>query len=142
MFKSDLKAEVHRKNSSESSDSTVPPPVVEITTYSVTDVRPKTKKHRSKHQRSKTDDGFVSTSQHRSNRPRQLSQEAVTTQRPGLEAPSTSSRRHSNFANSSPNFLPVTGQISDIKPTGSLELAFLDKTPEGFYFKVSGEEKY
>ncbi|XP_076252556.1 pecanex isoform X2 [Rhynchophorus ferrugineus] len=50
-------------------------------------------------------------------------------------------RRHSNFTNSSLNFLPSAAQ-ADIKPTGSLELGYIDKNPnqaltsEGFYFKT------
>lgn len=62
IFHSDLKAEVHRKNSSESSDDVPSAPVVEVVTNPESSEW-KSKRHekRPKHQRSKTD-GFVSVS--------------------------------------------------------------------------------
>ncbi|XP_064214797.1 pecanex-like protein 1 isoform X2 [Tribolium castaneum] len=147
----DLKAEVHRKNSSESSDGAAAP-VLEIVTYQpdVPERKPKKSDRRPKHQRSKTD-GFVCvriTDDTKPNRSsfRKLYQQAdsadgnLLIQRPSLQSVDceqgpSSGRRHSNFTNSSLNFLPST----DIKPTGSLELGYLDKNPsEGFYFKTNG----
>lgn len=48
----------------------------------------------------------------------------------------TSGRRHSNFTNSSLSFIPTNIQTI-IKPTGSLELGYIDsnEASEGFYFK-------
>ncbi|KAJ8972889.1 hypothetical protein NQ317_008510 [Molorchus minor] len=117
---------------------------------------------RAKHQRSKTD-GFVTFTvkdekiAHSSFR--KLYQQGSTDsqenglliqQRPSLHSveseQSTSNfvdvggRRHSNFTNSSLCILPSSLQ-ADIKPTGSLELGYIDKNPnqaltsEGFYFK-------
>ncbi|ENN80228.1 hypothetical protein YQE_03347, partial [Dendroctonus ponderosae] len=57
----------------------------------------------------------------------------------------SSGRRHSNFTNSSLNYLPIAIQ-NDIKPTGSLELGYIDKNPnqalnfEGFYFKPKNRD--
>ncbi|XP_063915633.1 pecanex-like protein 1 isoform X1 [Zophobas morio] len=155
----DLKAEVHRKNSSESSEGAAAP-VLEIVTYQpdVPDRKTKKADRRSKHQRSKTD-GFVcvtvkdDTKQNRSSF-RKLYQQSsadstdgnlLAQQRPSLqsvdsEQGSSNTRRHSNFTNSSLNFIPSSVQ-AEIKPTGSLELGYIDKNPnqsltsEAFYFK-------
>jgi hypothetical protein len=157
----DLKAEVHRKNSSESSDGAAAP-VLEIVTYQpdVPERKSKKSERRSKHQRSKTD-GFVcvtvkdESKQNRSSF-RKLYQQSsadstdgnlLNQQRPSLQSVDceqgpSNGRRHSNFTNSSLNFLPSSVQ-AEIKPTGSLELGYLDKNPnqsltsEGFYFKTS-----
>lgn len=157
----DLKAEVHRKNSSESSDGAAAP-VLEIVTYQpdVPERKPKKTDRRPKHQRSKTD-GFVCvriTDDTKTNRSsfRKLYQQTsadstdgnlLIQHRPSLQSVDceqgpSNGRRHSNFTNSSLNFLPSTVQ-ADIKPTGSLELGYLDKNPnqpltsEGFYFKTN-----
>lgn len=151
-----MKAEVHRKNSSESSDGAAAvaagtAPVVELVTYDPEAVELKNKKseRRSKQQRLKTD-GFVCvtiTDDPKPNRStfRKLYQQNSTDSTDGhlLEQGQSSGRRHSNFTNSSLNFLPSSVQ-AEIKPTGSVELGFLDKNPnqslanEGFYFKNRG----
>lgn len=183
----DLKAEVHRKNSSESSDDSEG-----HTAQASIDVEaqaPKTSKHRrsekkSKHQRPKTDD-FVTINVFNDDkdvsleklypqgRQRALFDKILANklfgnsdlqvsdsglligQRPSLQSVEseqgsstnvgTSDRRHSNFTNSSLNFLPTATQ-SEIKATGSLELGYIDKNPnqaltsEGFYFKPKSKD--
>ncbi|CAH0560950.1 unnamed protein product [Brassicogethes aeneus] len=164
----DLKAEVHRKNSSDSSENGVN--IVEIATISnepqqqgERDRKSKRGARRSKHQRSKTD-GFVTITV-KDEKPsrssfRKLYQQGgsidsqnglMNQHRPSLQSVDSSDqstsnlaesgpRRHSNFTNSSLGFLPSSMQ-NDIKPTGSLELGYIDKNPnqalvsEGFYFK-------
>ncbi|CAH1958080.1 unnamed protein product [Acanthoscelides obtectus] len=156
----DLKAEVHRKNSSGSSEDTDTPPIEEAHTHSE---RMTSKQQRAKHQRSKTD-GFVTFTIKDETSTNSAfcklypkgsidSQESgLLHQRPSLQSmgseQSTSQymeggRRHSNFTNSSLSYLPSTVQ-TEIKPTGSLELGIIDKNPnqaltsEGFYFKSDG----
>ncbi|XP_066152937.1 pecanex-like protein 1 isoform X2 [Euwallacea fornicatus] len=54
-------------------------------------------------------------------------------------------RRHSNFTNSSLNYLPIAVQ-AEIKPTCSVELGYIDKNPnqilnfEGFYLKPTDKD--
>lgn len=155
---------MHRKNSSESSDEMYLKPK-EVVAYQ-SEVPEKDKKQsrgerKTKRQRSKTD-GFVSVKDEVSNNRSSLRklpcQENIELQdsrllnhhRPSLQSieseQSTSNllhtpRRHSNFTNSCLSFIPISIQ-TEIKPTGSLELGYIDKNPnqvltsEGFYFKA------
>lgn len=152
----DLKAEVHRKNSSESSEEVAIPPVMEIVPYhtEVPDHRDtnaasgRLKHHRQGEQR-----------RQKSNMRKMAKQISVDSQdtalshrhRSGFSSVETEQntsnsshtpRRHSNFTNSSLCIIPINTQ-NDIKPTGSLELSYIDKNPnqaltsEGFYFKTN-----
>ncbi|GLV35789.1 pecanex [Carabus blaptoides fortunei] len=143
----DLKADVHRKNSSESSEELSLRPVIEITTPYRSELTDRehlqhaklTDRCLKKQQRAGTD-GFIAisitddkVSQTRRSSFRKLSRQPstdsqdsslVTDHRPSLQSvESTSYRRHSNV--SSLSFLAQT----NIKPTGSLELGYIDKNP-------------
>lgn len=137
-----MKAEVHRKNSSESSDEQM----VEIVVTNSSQNEPKERISKAggrllKHQRSKTD-GFVSFSikdeKNSSASFRKLYPQSSTEsqengllikQRPSLPSmeteqissnfPESSGRRHSNFTNCSLSFLPSTVQ-AEMKPTGRI----------------------
>ncbi|CAG9819558.1 unnamed protein product [Phaedon cochleariae] len=144
----DLKAEVHRKNSSESSEDLASAPIVEVVTHvepseprrlkCSSDRRPK------HHQRSKTD-GFVTFSIKDEKRGGPMRQRPSLHSVEGDQGSSSNfgaegGRRHSNFT--SMGFLPATAAVQvDIKPTGSLELAYIDKHPhqplasDTFYFR-------
>ncbi|XP_049826053.1 pecanex-like protein 1 isoform X3 [Aethina tumida] len=160
----DLKAEVHRKNSSDSSEGSLT--VVLPAQNEMGAERQRRGKRGAvrhlKHQRSKTDCGLMAMA--REERPRRCylkevehvdSQEGLSNQhRPSLQSvdsdQSTSNlaegvsnvgRRHSNFT--SLGFLPSASGQCKIKPTGSLELSYIDKNPnqaltsDGFYFKAN-----
>lgn len=137
-----MKAEVHRKNSSESSDDFASGPILEIITHAEPperESRLRRTDRRAKHQRSKTD-GFVTftvkdeKNSHSSFRKlyQQGSSDSqenglLIQQRPSLQSVESEQgtsnfvesggRRHSNFTNSSLGFLPSSVQV-DIKPTG------------------------
>ncbi|XP_060530185.1 pecanex-like protein 1 isoform X2 [Cylas formicarius] len=101
----DLKVEVHRKNSSESSEA-----------------------------------GIATLETNTSERHKEPVSVADSCDQDNV-LPGGAGRRHSNFAGSSPNFLPVTAE-TDIKATGSLELAYVDMNPnqaltsENFFKRV------
>lgn len=158
----DLKADVHRKNSSESSEEVSLRPVIEIVTpyrselCTVGDrehLHSKLTDRCVKKQRSGTegfiaisitDDAKVSTRRSSfrklSRQPSTDSQDSslVNDHRPSLQSVESgttsyglmmpSGRRHSNVTNSSLSFLPSVAQ-TNIKPTGSLELGYIDKNP-------------
>lgn len=128
---SDLKAEVHRKNSSESSDGAIP--VIEIVPQ---------KSEKKNERKPKKSDSYLIVSIKDEKEPssssfRKLYQQessdsqenGVLTQQPSLQSvdceQGTSNlmendvRRHSNFTNSSLSLLPFTG-APDIKATGDL----------------------
>ncbi|GJQ81500.1 putative C-terminus pecanex protein [Trypoxylus dichotomus] len=152
----DLKAEVHRKNSSESSEEVAVPPVVEIVTYHTHEVPEhhddgsssnRLKHHRHNEQRRQKPtlrklskqvsvDSQDMTLSHR-HRPSFNNVEIEQNTSNATHTP----RRHSNFTNRSLCFIPINAQ-NDIKPTGSLELSYIDKNPnqaltsEGYYFKT------
>ncbi|XP_057670879.1 pecanex-like protein 1 isoform X2 [Diorhabda carinulata] len=141
----DLKAEVHRKNSSESSDDN---PIIPVSNQSETK---HTSDRRPKHQRSKTD-SYVTVIKEDKKVTIMDEQDMPLKQRSLLQSVKselerdsgnfdqieTTGRRYSNFTSLS--FLPSSVQ-TEIKPTGSLELGYIDKnlnqplTSEGFYFK-------
>lgn len=152
MLFSDLKAEVHRKNSSESSEEVSVPPVLEIVTYhtEVPEHHDNVSSNRLKHHRQ---------NEHRrqKNNMRKLAKQVSVDShdtvlslrhRPSFctveneQNSSHTPRRHSNFTNRSLCFIPISTQ-NDIKPTGSLELCYIDKNPnqaltsEGYYFKTN-----
>lgn len=155
---------MHRKNSSESSEGVFVPilPIPDNPEVPEQEKKSSKSERRSKRQRSKTD-GFVSVSvkdETKNNRSslRKLNQQDsgelqegrfLNRHRPSLQSieseQSTSNllhtpRRHSNFTNSSLSFIPINIQ-TDIKPTGSLELGYIDKNPnqsltsDRYYFK-------
>ncbi|KAK9870316.1 hypothetical protein WA026_006402 [Henosepilachna vigintioctopunctata] len=152
----DLKAEVHRKNSSESSEDQT---AVQNLRWRKVKVRKNKRDNRRKHQRSKTD-SFVNiclkhelpvqeSSRKKGNKEDsddlQEGEEGFLMQKTYVNVEpeaSTSrsgcSRRHSNFTNSTLNIHPSA--VQEIKPTGSLELGYIDKNPnqvltsDGFYF--------
>ncbi|KRT83588.1 hypothetical protein AMK59_4439 [Oryctes borbonicus] len=153
----DLKAEVHRKNSSESSEEVAVPPVVEIVTYHTREVPEhhddnpssnRLKHHRQNEQRRQKSNmrklaKQVSVESHEtvlSHRHRPSFNSVETEQ--NASNSSHTPRRHSNFTNSSLCFIPINTQ-NEIKPTGSLELSYIDKNPnqaltsEGYYFKTN-----
>ncbi|XP_074039325.1 pecanex isoform X2 [Leptinotarsa decemlineata] len=151
----DLKAEVHRKNSSESSEEFPCTSIIETVSHRADSSEPRKMKRLSdrRKQRLKSD-GLVtfSVKDEKSSHKLQLEDSPEMRQRPSLTSvecePGGSSshfamvesggRRHSNFT--SMGFLTSSVQV-DIKPTGSLELGYIDKNPnqsltsEGFYFK-------
>lgn len=156
----DLKADVHRKNSSESSEE-VAPPSLEIVAYhsEVPEREKKPKSGHSKKRKSKTD-GFMTITINdaqisRSNIRKLTQQEKIDLEKYNLErslrqsidseqGPSNlaqTPRRHSNFTKSS-FFIPSNVQTI-IKPTGSLELSYIDNNPnealsaEDYYFKTN-----
>lgn len=162
----DLRAEVHRKNSSESSEEITVQPAVKIVAYhpKVPEKKRKLAERRSKH-RQKTDDGsstiIATTSDttarednkqskgklvklhHSSNQDHvdgNILNEVPSLQSVESENLAQGPRRHSNFTNSSLGFIHSSMQ-AEIKPTGSLELGYIDKNPnqaltgEGFFFK-------
>lgn len=169
----DLKAEVHHKNSSESSEELTVQPVIEVLPYQEeagdVEVQPKTSQQRSnKSRKTKRDSGASSSSTKdeikcsRSNSQKVMrqgsgdSQDGILLDRHRPSFPSVESehnspklsrapRRHSNFTNSSFSFIPSS--TNDIKPTGSLELSYIDQNPnqtltsEGFYFKSSSNKR-
>ncbi|CAH1237391.1 unnamed protein product [Diabrotica balteata] len=150
----DLKAEVHRKNSSESSDDipSVPTDLIPINSEQPEKRKVRYSDRRPKHQRSKTDSyvTFVKEDKKLDSETDGQGHGMLLRQRTSLQSVESehgstnfgqiesSGRRHSNFTSLS--FLPSTVQV-DIKPTGSLELGYIDKNPnqpltsEGFYFK-------
>lgn len=151
----DLKAEVHRKNSSESSEGIPVPPAVEVVTYQidVPDHHDNATSSRIKHHRQSEPRRRKSSMRKLSKQVSVDSHDVVLSSRirPSLhnmraEQNSSNStytpRRHSNFTNSSLCFMP-TSAPNDIKPTGSLELGYIDKNPnqaltsEGYYFKAN-----
>nr|XP_022912748.1 pecanex-like protein 1 isoform X1 [Onthophagus taurus] len=160
----DLKAEVHRKNSSESSDEG---PIFEIVTIktdgndaeiagaAALPVRTKPSRQieqkrnggnrnmRKLHRQASVDSQEASSM-------KKLRGGLFT--RPEMEMePSCSAthtpRRHSNFTNGSLCFIPqVSVRENEIKPTGSLELGYIDKNPNqaltsegGLYFNSSNK---
>lgn len=161
VFLLDLKAEVHRKNSSESSEEITVQPATEVVIYhqKPTERKRKLSERRSKRQRLLKAD-LPSTSANRTepkptksclkkSNPKDESYDLSLTNlpRPSLQSidseQSTSHfaetpRRHSNFTNSTLSFIHSTAPV-EIKPTGSLELGYIDKNPnancEGFFFK-------
>ncbi|CAG9762516.1 unnamed protein product [Ceutorhynchus assimilis] len=160
----DLKAEVHRKNStasSESSEAREEEAGVQFIIPSLHNRERKLRKpKRSKEkQESLNNDNEIAGSSRLEPQGSVDSQEKdielVLQQRPSLQSVdseqdssnnvTTSGRRHSNFTNSSLNFLPSATQ-AEIKPTGSLELGYIDKNPnqplnfEGFYFKPKSRD--
>ncbi|KAG5897163.1 hypothetical protein JTB14_020892 [Gonioctena quinquepunctata] len=153
----DLKADVHRKNSSESSeDFACAAPIVEAVAHQTEHAEPhKLKRSSDRRKHRLKSDGFVMFNIKDEKTFRKIhnppdSQEMV--QRPSLQSVESEQggssshfaivesggRRHSNFT--SMGFLPSSVQV-EIKPTGSLELGYIDKNPnqsltsEGFYFK-------
>lgn len=161
----DLKADVHRKNSSESSEEVSIRPVIEIVTpyrseictLNELEVSKKVADHRGKKRDRPQAEGFVAISITDDTKVpncrssfRKLSRQAstdsqdsslVTDHRPSLQSVESGTisatsyglmmscgRRHSNVTNSSLSFLPSVTQ-SNIKPTGSLELGYIDKNP-------------
>ena len=155
LLSEDLKAEVHRKNSSESSEEVLTHPVIEI----VPEHRPEIPEHerrlsnhrKRQRQRSKIEmpDNVCDDLQQTLSSLRQLARQAdaeshevaATANCAGPSSVSRAPRRHSNFTNSSLCFASTPNR-SDIKPTGSLELAYIDMNPnraltsEGYYFKL------
>lgn len=160
----DLRAEVHRKNSSESSEEITVPPTVKIVAYhpKVPEKKPKLAETRRRPRRLKADAAAATSSRedpkqtrvklvklyHSSNQDN-VDGDLLNDHGPSLQSveseQSTSNlaqtpRRHSNFTNSSLSFIHSSMQ-TEIKPTGSLELGYLDKNPnqplngEGFFFK-------
>ncbi|KAF5299608.1 hypothetical protein FQA39_LY11523 [Lamprigera yunnana] len=159
----DLKAEVHHKNSSESSEEGVQK-IIEVLPYQAEPsvhedlfkaTRTKSKKlkrdpsftltnidnevkcsrsnsHKIKRQCSGDSPEDLSLDHHRPSFPNVVSEH---TSPKLLRAP----RRHSNFTNNSFGCIP--NSTNNIKPTGSLELSYIDHNPnqmltcEGFYFK-------
>ncbi|XP_050297941.1 pecanex-like protein 1 isoform X2 [Anthonomus grandis grandis] len=158
----DLKADVHRKNSTASSESSehkrsedvlsgVEQKVqlsnhVEVLPEATTSISVVNEKDAASLKRLDTQ-GSIESQDKTSN--------FNLEQRPSLHSvdsehnPSTnvenSGRRHSNITNCSLNFLPIAVH-SEIKPTGSLELGYIDKNPnqalnfEGFYFKPTNRD--
>lgn len=155
----DLKAEVHRKNSSESSDETTTQPIVGVNYNSYNEMK---KPERSRRNKSNNSNNNNSSSSGNNNiaidnggcdsKEKDLSKSvtvaAVATQQESQDAStyrqrssaeggvsSSGERRHSNFTNTSLSYI-------DIKPTGSLELGYIDKNPnqltaEGFYLRTT-----
>uniref|UniRef100_A0A1Y1K2E8 Pecanex-like protein n=1 Tax=Photinus pyralis TaxID=7054 RepID=A0A1Y1K2E8_PHOPY len=159
----DLKAEVHHKNSSESSEELAIQPIIEVLPYQ-SEVRDHDNvSHSNQSKKLKRDSSFVLPSIDdevkckRSNSHKLQRHFSGDTQDSGLllerHRPSfpnvvsehtspklvRTSRRHSNFTNSSFSFIP--NSTNNMKPTGSLELGYIDQNPnqmltcEGFYFK-------
>ncbi|KAH1026647.1 pecanex-like protein 1 isoform X2 [Dendroctonus ponderosae] len=162
-----FEVEVHRNNSTASSESNEPrldepvtmPPILnrERKLRKSRPARPKTEAQVSVDVINERDvSGLARLEPQGSAESQEKSSELVLQQRPSLhsvdsEQESTaineesSGRRHSNFTNSSLNYLPIAIQ-TDIKPTGSLELGYIDKNPnqalnfEGFYFKPKNRD--
>ncbi|KAF5282134.1 hypothetical protein FQR65_LT02831 [Abscondita terminalis] len=158
----DLKAEVHHKNSSESSEEAIQP-IIEVLPYHAEppEREEPIKSGHSKSKRLKRDSSFtlppgddevkcIRSNSHKIKRQCSGdSQEGLSLEHrpsfPNVVSEHTSPkltrapRRHSNFTNSS--FSLVPNSTNDIKPTGSLELSYIDHNPnqmltcEGFYFK-------
>ncbi|KAL3266292.1 hypothetical protein HHI36_010472 [Cryptolaemus montrouzieri] len=153
----DLRAEVHRKNSSESSEDQILLSADALTVKAVTEKGRKIKREgRRKHQRSKTD-SFVNIcvkheqpipSSFRKNTSKEEGDELqevfmtgkafVSVEPEASTSRSSCPRRYSNFTNSTLNIHPTS--VQEIKPTGSLELGYIDKNPnqvltsDGLYF--------
>lgn len=159
----DLRAEVHRKNSSESSEEITVQPAVKIVAYhpKVPEKKRKLAERRSRQRCPKTDGPSTSNTREEDKQTRiklvklyhSNNQDTIDGELlndgPSLQSveseQSTSNlsqgpRRHSNFTNSSLGYIPTSMQ-TEIKPTGSLELGYIDKNPnqtltsEGFFFK-------
>lgn len=151
---------MHRKNSSESSEEITVQPAVKIVAYhpKVPEKKPKLAETRRRQRRPKTD-GAATTSREDPKQTRvklvklyhqdTVDGDLLNDHGPSLQSvesqQSTSNlaqgpRRHSNFTNSSLGFIHSSMQ-AEIKPTGSVELGYLDKNPnqalngEGFFFK-------
>ncbi|KAH0999799.1 hypothetical protein HUJ04_013568 [Dendroctonus ponderosae] len=162
-----FEVEVHRNNSTASSESNEPrldepvtmPPILnrERKLRKSRPARPKTEAQVSVDVINERDvSGLARLEPQGSAESQEKSSELGLQQRPSLQSvdseqeaarinEESSGRRHSNFTNSSLNYLPIAIQ-NDIKPTGSLELGYIDKNPnqalnfEGFYFKPKNRD--
>ncbi|XP_018322376.1 pecanex-like protein 1 isoform X2 [Agrilus planipennis] len=144
----DLKADVHRKNSSESSEgltmhqcreavalkSTARSKSKKLSEASAVSTKEETTVRKSSSRKSSNESKGAASSHHHSNAHHQSD---------GSEQGSPKlyiCRRHSNFTNSSLSYIP-TSTHSDIKSAGSVELGYIDKNPtqavstEGLYYK-------
>ncbi|XP_045480207.1 pecanex-like protein 1 [Harmonia axyridis] len=154
----DLKADVHRKNSSESSEDQVF--LAALTAETLALKKQNNKGNRRNHQRSKTDSYVnIYVKQERpSSFKKRVSKEDgdeivesagcaysqktfVNIESEAGPSRSDCRRRHSNFTNSTLNIHPP--MVQEIKPTGSFELGLIDKNPnpdmpsDEFYFQPS-----
>ncbi|XP_044747747.1 pecanex-like protein 1 [Coccinella septempunctata] len=152
----DLKAEVHRKNSSESSEDQIY--LAALTAETMALKKQSNKGNKRNHQRSKTDSYVNIYVKHErpSSFKKQPSEEEgdesletaegsysqktfVNIESEAGPSRSDCRRRHSNFTNSTLNIHPSIAQ--EIKATGSFELGFIDKNQnqdmpsDGFYFQ-------
>lgn len=166
-----MKAEVHRKNSSESSEEIVVQPSLEIVTFhtkvpdnekeqSKSDQNSKRPLNSSSNNSNVNNRGATSINISENNRNIRsslkkrlaiersdellnLSQMQNDFDQSNLNLTHTP-RRHSNFTNSSLTFIPTNIQTI-IKPTGSLELGYIDSngndSTEGFYFKPNNNNR-